>query len=1374
MIIRKNCATAVLYALVSMFCVSAFAAPQMYTPGNFAVSPRGEATYSLGIQVPPGIAGLEPSLTLMYSSDSGNGHLGVDWSLGASSEIQRCPQTRAQDGGVRAVSMDANDRFCLDGTRLVLVSGTYGAEGSEYRTEIDSLTKIIAHTSVGNGPTVSNGPAWFEVWTKAGQYKTYGNSTDSRVLAVGVSPATARVWALNRVQDALTNYMTYTYTQDTVYGDYYPQQINYTGNTAAGQAPIAQISFVWGTRPDIVTVYQAGAMIKGQVLLTDIKTYIGSGATLVRDYKLGYRTSVSTNRSEINTITECPASGACLPPSNFTWTDHVVGLNNGGTAITGVYGNWQTTGRIFSGDFNGDGIADIAMGPDANGNWYVMLGNGTGFSDKGTWITGTDAEWVAGADGIRVMDVNGDGLADIEMGPDANGNWYVLLSTGHSFVDGGAWATGKYANWTSARARIYPIDVNGDGLEDLLLGPDGTGNWYVLESTGSGFTDMGVWATAYANWVSQSSRTYIADVNGDGLQDVVLGPDESGNWYVLRSTGTGFVNDGAWITGADAEWYGGTDGIRPMDVNGDGLQDIEMGPDANGNWYVLLSTGKSFVDAGAWATGKYVGYVGGRNRIYATDTNGDGLQDLIMGPDANGNWNVLRSNGSSFVDDGTVLTGAYGNWTGDASITRAMDVNGDGLKDIVLGPDSSGNWYQVTSNPANERITAINNGLATTTLSYLPMTNSAVYTKDSGTNAALYPIMDVQFPGYVVSSVQSPNGIGGTTTSNYTYGGFKIDLTGRGMLGNRWIEATRPAVGSFAARSTYTVYNQLYPFNGLVAKTQELVTGGGNSGLLSEIDNTYECYSGSASPAPTSSSCTLAPALRYLTYSNQSVQSQWDLNGTALPSVTTTYGYDNWGNALTIDRVADDGYSTYTVNTYLAANTTSWILGRLSSAQVTKTSPQVIPGGAGLVSLAITPASPTVLNGSSAQLTATATYSDGSTQILTDVATWTSSATTVATVSNTLNSTGIATGHALGTTSVTAAASGVTSPAVTLTVATAEYAYAGNFNGNTISQYVVGANGELTPNTTASVVTGTQPFSIAVDPTGHYLYAANYNNEAAGTISQYTIGATGLLTPNAAGATVAITSQTGPNGITAEPSGNYVYVANYGTATVSQFKITPSTGTNPGSLTLLATVAAGTGAASVALNPANTVAYVPNYLANTVSVYTIGANGALTLASTTTIAGSNPSYALVDPTGKYLYVAGQGNGNVYQFTIGTNGALTPMSTASISVGGNPRSLVLDPTHAYVFAPNSGTNVVSHLSIGAGGALSLTGTTNVGSGTSPAYLAFDQTGQYAFVADRGAGTISQYVLEPASSLAPSGQPTVAAGSGPAVIVTTKEY
>jgi len=944
-------ARTVLCVLGSIWPLLSWSAPQMVTPGSVGVSPRGEGTYAVRIQVPPGISGVEPALTLMYSTDSGNGHLGVDWNLGGTSEIRRCPQTNAQDGGVRVVSMDANDRLCLDGARLVLVSGTYGAEGAEYRTEIDNFTKVISHTSVGNGPTVSNGPAWFEVWTKAGQYKTYGNSADSRIVAVGVTPATARDWAINRVQDALSNYLTYTYTQDSVNGDYYLSQLNYTGNSNLSQAPTNQISLVWATRPDTVLVYQAGAKIKSVVRLTDIKTYIASGATLVRDYKLAYSTSATTGRSEITSITECPATGGCLPATSFTWVNHVKGMADGGAAATGKYGNWyQAAARQFIGDVNGDGIPDVVLGPDGAGNWYVMLGTPSGqLVDQGAWITGAHADWSADAavGGIRMMDVNGDGLQDIEMGPDANGNWFVMLSTGHSFVDQGAWATGVDAEWVNARYRIYPIDVNGDGLTDLVMGPDANGNWFVLKSTGHSFVDAGMWATGvYAAWWQATDRTFIADVNGDGLQDVVLGPDAAGNWYVLRSTGTSFHDDGAWISNIHADWSNSasTNGIRAMDVNGDGLTDIEMGPDASGNWYVLLSTGKSFVDGGTWATGLYANWTTARNRIYVTDTNGDGLQDLVLAMDATGSWYSLRSTGTSFVDDGALITGAYANWIPMAAYVHAADLAGNGIKGFLLGPDSTGAWYHLNTNPPNEHITGINDGLTTTTLGYAPLTSSSVYTKDSGANAAVYPIMDLQFPAYVVSSVAAPDGIGGTLTTNYTYGGLKLDLTGRGMLGMRWANATRPAVGSFAARTSYIVYDQLYPLNGLVAMSQEIVAGGGSGGVLTEVDNTYQCYSGSASPAPTTNSCTLATGLRYFPYTVQSVQKKWDLNGSALPTVTTTFGYDTWGDATTIASSTSDGFSKTTSNTYLAADTSGWKLGHLSKSTVTSTSPQAVPG----------------------------------------------------------------------------------------------------------------------------------------------------------------------------------------------------------------------------------------------------------------------------------------------------------------------------------------------------------------------------------------------------------------------------------------------
>src|SRR4029453_8494992 len=105
------------------------------TPGSFRVTERGAAEYRIPIQAPPALGSMEPRLALAYNSQAGNGLLGVGWNLEGLSAITRCPRTMAQDGVRGGVNHDANDRYCLDGQRLMVISGSYGADGAEYRTE---------------------------------------------------------------------------------------------------------------------------------------------------------------------------------------------------------------------------------------------------------------------------------------------------------------------------------------------------------------------------------------------------------------------------------------------------------------------------------------------------------------------------------------------------------------------------------------------------------------------------------------------------------------------------------------------------------------------------------------------------------------------------------------------------------------------------------------------------------------------------------------------------------------------------------------------------------------------------------------------------------------------------------------------------------------------------------------------------------------------------------------------------------------------------------------------------------------------------------------------------------------------------------------
>ena len=258
------------------------------TIGMFKDSNTGAGTYTLPISVPPGTAGVAPKIGFVYNSQDNqlaDNLMGIGWSLSGLPTIQRCPATVAQDGFRGGINYDSNDRFCLDGQRLMAISGTYGGNGTEYRTEVDSGVKVISSGTAGSGP------ASFTVRTKAGELMEFGNTADSRIEAQG--KASVRVWALNKVQDTSGNYLTVSYIEDSVNGEYRPTRIDYTGNT--GLTPNRSVQFFYATRTDAPPLYEGGSLIKTTFRLTNVQTFVGT--TLVRDYRLTHENGTATGRS---------------------------------------------------------------------------------------------------------------------------------------------------------------------------------------------------------------------------------------------------------------------------------------------------------------------------------------------------------------------------------------------------------------------------------------------------------------------------------------------------------------------------------------------------------------------------------------------------------------------------------------------------------------------------------------------------------------------------------------------------------------------------------------------------------------------------------------------------------------------------------------------------------------------------------------------------------------------------------------------------------------------------------------------------------------------------------------------------------------------
>jgi len=343
-----------------------------------------------------------------------------------------------------------------------------------------------------------------------------------------------------------------------------------------------------------------------------------------------------------------------------------------------------------------------------------------------------------------------------------------------------------------------------------------------------------------------------------------------------------------------------------------------------------------------------------------------------------------------------------------------------------------------------------------------------------------------------------------------------------------------------------------------------------------------------------------------------------------------------------------------------------------------------------------------------------------------------------------------------------------------------KYVYVTNyFLDGTVSQYTIGANGDLTPMTPATVAAGNGPYSITVDPSGNYVYVTNDIAGSSGTVSQYTIDANGALTPMTP-ATVG--TDEGPVSVTVDPSGRYVYVAN-NVGTVSQYTISAN-----GALTSMPTptVAAGLNATCVTVDPSGRYVYVGHaleaigYGETTVSQYTIGATGALTPMATPSVAAvSNPVSVTVDPSGRYAYVANWTGFSVSQYTIGADGALTPMATPTVATGPYPISVTVDPSGRYAYVTNNhsygGGGSVSQYTIGADGALTPNSPATIAAQAGPFSLAISRgtvpvaaVAKYAYVTNYGNGynngSVSQYTISADGGLISMATPTVAAGPG----------
>lgn len=888
-------------------------AQMMMLPGQFDVSPDGAAVYTVPIEVPSGTAGMSPVLTLDYNGNSGNGLLGVGWNLGGLPSIGRCPQTIAQDGVKGRIDFASTDRFCLDGQRLVVVSGAYGAANSEYRTEIESFTKVVAYGSAGNGP------AYFRAWTKSGQIIEFGNTTDSRILAQGKT--TARSWAANKISDTAGNYLTIQYTNDTVNGQAYPVRIDYTGNAAAGVAPYNSVRFEYEARPDIIQQFVDGSKVSNTVRLKKIKTYAGA-ATVVRIYELDYGVSASTDRSKVTSMKTCNGAGtSCLPATSFGYTSPVFGFPQKAESPISII-DMNDTRDLHLGDWNGDGLTDVMTHNLISGlnKWFINDG-ALSFT---TYEDVIPRPQVTGGE-LHQGDWNGDGVLDVMWWNASSGanKWYTnnnTTSPGFTLTESAILP----AQLAAGGGDLFIGDWNGDGISDVMRHDVGTGEnkWFVNDGS-LNFTQI---TNPVASADLANAVLLAGDWNHDGIVDLMA-------WRPATGDNKWFVNDGSLgftattnpISTADLTVSSGSANLYPGDWNGDGITDLLFFNSTWGdnNWFVNDG------DLGFTVTNDALTpSVLQTSAVHIRDWNQDGVDDVMFF------W-VSGGTNRWFINSGDLTFDYYSDPIPPTEIFAVFgtlafgDWNGDGFPDLLswLEPRSGtpawwNRWYYNNNLTKPDLLSAATTGLgAATRFFYAPLTDDSIYSKDSG---AVYPIVDVQFPHYVVTRVDSENGLGDDYSSSYSYSGAKLDLSGRGFLGFKKQDATD--LQTSVVQSLY--FHQEYPFIGFVNKDVKTRLGV----TLNERTNTYAATNFGGS--------------RRFPYISQVTEASNDLDNSPFPTVTTTYGYDAWGNATQIVVSTPDGSSQTTTNTY--SNTTSpWLIGRLLRSEVTSVVPDVTPAPTG-------------------------------------------------------------------------------------------------------------------------------------------------------------------------------------------------------------------------------------------------------------------------------------------------------------------------------------------------------------------------------------------------------------------------------------------
>lgn len=867
------------------------------TTGHFRVTESGAAAYSIPIALPAGITGVQPEVSLNYHSQSPDSTVALGWSLAAGSSISRCRQTKAQDGQFKGLTLTDEDRYCLNGQRLISTEGSAGSsvDGAtieqEYVTEIDSQVSVLRVSRGGN--------TWFVVKGKDGSTSQYGETALSRVSITNSEGNESTLsWLISEVQDNKRQDATtikYHYTDavgSSALGasERVLSYIEYSGHRVEFNYSVGEIRS---------TSYVDQAEVQQRARLSEIvvKNHLGDELST---YALSFKTANNGVRL-LEQVQQCRNS-VCRKPIKFDYDAFATALNFEAESQVMIASSvdWdhepQKMAAVTLADLQGDGKPELVtlVRVDQGRKFYrlcVYQGNtyqrpeelsckliGRGDDHESVVLFAMDPD----QDGKHALVVN----LRAEHSDNAHDQYWEMYSLdgsgalrSHALPKG--WDPKQYMR------EIKPADMNGDGYADLFFKQKkDDANLYVkiwqpsdnsyadsirLTTTNSevGFDSRGSFTQKGTDW-------QVMDLNFDGLADIVSlrcdNHQKCDDYEAKRISvhyNQGGDKDGTFnrFSGLNIAYEGKIEQLTPADVNGDGLVDIiYLGSDFINNdikrWKVLLNKSSSETAF------RQAMYLTAYSDTHRSGTVSEHIPPMLSDLDKDGKVELYFKNGSGSAwtqyewspEQQTFEEVTHSAFNAPINHENGhyaffADYNNDGVSDMLIKDE----WgitvkYNIAQSPTEGLLTGITQGFGiNTTVHYGLMTDPEVYSdldEELATDTAQFAqdglkVRKVIGPSTLVRRVltDSPSTDSAITRSKveYHYQGARVQFGGRGMLGFKALTTKVLKKGTGDAQGTVftttTRYHQAFPLTGMPYSTEKRM---GEGTLLSIAKNGYE------------------------------------------------------------------------------------------------------------------------------------------------------------------------------------------------------------------------------------------------------------------------------------------------------------------------------------------------------------------------------------------------------------------------------------------------------------------------------------------------------------------------------------------------------